>query len=348
MTVTKNIFYNPDKMLSYNAFLNFVVGARGVGKTYTMVKYCIQRFLKYSEQFVYIRRYGTELDTAVPKFFEHYINNNEFPDVNFKVKKSKKLSIFFINDQVCGYAVALSTATTLKSTSFAKVKNILFDEFIIEKGAYHYIQGSNEPEIFLGLVETIARLRDVKIFMLSNAVTITNPYFEYFKLSLGYKSEYKICKRDKNGEPLILVQYIENEAYEEEKANTKFGQLTANTRFGDYAIKNKWFMDDKKWVEKIQSDSYCTSVFIVNGTSYGCWFERDTGIRYLSKKFDPTNPCRWAMDNKSHDLDSVLDSARHNTWFMMLVKLYKVGLLRFESVEIKNVFIRLIESVIGC
>ena len=28
----KNIFYNYDRVISYNAFLNFLIGERGVGK----------------------------------------------------------------------------------------------------------------------------------------------------------------------------------------------------------------------------------------------------------------------------------------------------------------------------
>ena len=346
MTVVKNIFYNPNKMLSYNSFLSFIVGARGVGKSYALAKYCIQRFIKTGEQFVYVRRFNSELDTAFPKFFDNFKTNGEFKEHTFVCKKIDKLNTFIIDNKVAGFAVAITTATILKSTSFPLVKNIIFDEFIIEKGNYHYLK--NEPSKFLDLIETIARLRDVRVFLLSNAVTITNPYFEYFHLQLGYKSEFKVCKRDKNGEPLILVQYITNEAYADEKANTRFGQLTQNTTYGDYAIKNKWYLDDTKFVEKRTGNTYCVSTFVVNGISYGLWFDRKSGLRYLSMAYDPTNPCRFAIDDKSHNLDTVLESARKNTWFMMAVKLYKIGLLRFESIEIKNKFAHLIEQVIGC
>ena len=348
MTVDKKIFYDPSRLLSYNSFLNFVVGSRGVGKTYGFIKFCIQRFLKTGEQFIYTRRYATELETSVPKFFDPYLNCDEFRAVEFKVRKSKKLSIFYINGNVAGYAVALSTALVLKSTSFTNVKNIIFDEFIIDKGTYHYIGGSGEPAKFIDLVETIFRLRDGRVFLLGNAITITNPYFEYFNLKLGYKTDFKVCKRDKNGEPLILVNYISNPEYEETKSNTRFGQLVQGTSYGDYAVNNKWYLDDNMFVEKRDPNSYCVSVFIVNGVSYGLWLCRKTGIRTLCKDFDPGNPCRFACDNKSHSLETTLQNARKNTWFMIMVRLYQVGMLRFESVAIKSVFLRLIEQVIGC
>lgn len=340
------IFYDPSKLLSYNSFLNFVIGSRGVGKTYGFIKFCIQRFLKTGEQFIYTRRYATELDTSVPKFFDPYLKCPEFKDVEFKIKNGKKLSTFYINGKIAGFAVALSTALVLKSTSFTDVKNIIFDEFIIDKGTYHYIR--NEPSKFIDLIETIARLRDVRVFLLGNAITITNPYFEYFHLKLGYKTNFKICKRDKNGEPLILVNYISNPEYEKTKASTRFGQLVEGTTYGDYAIKNKWYLDDSKFVEKRTPNTYCVSVFVIGGKSYGLWCDNKTGIRYLSTANDPNNPCRFAVDDKSHDLDTILESARKNTWFMMVVKLYKIGLIRFESIEIKNTFLHFIHQIIGC
>lgn len=40
---------------------------------------------------------------------------------------------FKCDEQVCGYALKLSTAQDLKSSNFNKVKTIIFDEFIIEE-----------------------------------------------------------------------------------------------------------------------------------------------------------------------------------------------------------------------
>ena len=59
---------------------------------------------------------------------------------------------------------------------------------------------------FLGLIETIARMRDVKIFMLANSVSATNPYFLYFDLHLPYNNDIITFK-----DGLILVQYMKNE-----------------------------------------------------------------------------------------------------------------------------------------
>ena len=47
----------------------------------------------------------------------------------------------------------------------------------------------NEVFTFLNLLETIGRMRDIRVFLLANSVTITNPYFLYFDLKLPYNSD---------------------------------------------------------------------------------------------------------------------------------------------------------------
>ena len=98
-----NIFYDFNKILSYNAFLNIIIGERGVGKTYGSKKYVINRFLKKGKQFVYIRRYETDLMESVGstednKFFEQI--KSEFPDHTFEIRKSKKVRKLIIDKNI--------------------------------------------------------------------------------------------------------------------------------------------------------------------------------------------------------------------------------------------------------
>ena len=196
------MYYDYQKVLSYNALLSFIIGERGVGKTYGAKKFCIKNYINKNDEFVYLRRYKTELKSSVPKFFDDLKTNNEFKDHKLTVKNNN----FYCDGKICGYALPLSTANILKSTSYSKVKTIIFDEFIIDKGCYHYLQ--NEVTQLLDIIETIGRLRDIRVIFLGNAISITNPYFTYFDLSLPYKSDIKTFK-----DGLIVVNYIKNEEY---------------------------------------------------------------------------------------------------------------------------------------
>lgn len=65
--MNNNFWWTPDKALSYNALLNFIIGERGVGKSYGMKAFEVSHFLKTGHQFAYIRRYKQELQKALVK-----------------------------------------------------------------------------------------------------------------------------------------------------------------------------------------------------------------------------------------------------------------------------------------
>lgn len=331
------MFYDYSKLLSYNALLNFVIGERGVGKSFGAKKFVVSDFLKNGNQFVYIRRYKTELDNAYEGFFDQLQDAGYFTEQHFKISASKKkIDKFYCGDEIIGYGVPLSTANILKSASFTKVKTIVFDEFLIDNGTYHYLR--NEVIQFLDVIETIARLRDVRVILLGNAISISNPYFDFFRIGLPYNSEFKTFK---NG--TILVNYIKNEAYRKAKKETRFGQLIDGTEYGEYAIDNAFLRDNDSFVMRRDKDSKVFSTIILKGEKYGIWRNWKTGFVYISKDFEPSNPCVFVFDINDHTENTIYTKARNSTWFSCVINAYKMGCLFFDSQKIKNDF----TSVIG-
>ena len=326
----KNIFYDYQKVLSYNSLLNFIIGERGCGKSYGAVKHVINRYLKTGEEFIYLRRYKTELKSSVPKFFDAINANNEFEN-----KLTVKNNTFYCDDKPCGYAVCLSTSNILKSTSYAKVKTIIFDEFILDKGCYHYLQ--NEVIQMLDIIETIGRLRDIKVFFLGNAISITNPYFTYFKLSLPYNSDIKTFK---NG--LILVNYIKNEPYREVKKASNFGKLIEGTTYGSYAIDNEFLRDSKAFVKKKTEKARFFFILVIDNNEYGVWCDYGESTIYISNQYDPNYPMKFALNSKDHDEQTLLLRAKASPFFKNIIEHYRLGLLCFESQQIKNVIMEVI------
>ena len=171
-------YYDFGPLLEKNGTYNFVIGGRGIGKTYGAKKLVIEDFLKNGRKFIYLRRYKNELRTIQNMFVDV---GREFPDYAFRVrghhfeicddpepvKGSKWIQI--------GIAVALSTAQQMKSMVFDEFDTILFDEFIIEKGCVRYLP--DEFSVFNNFYNTVDRWNDrVKVFFLANAVRIENPY----------------------------------------------------------------------------------------------------------------------------------------------------------------------------
>ena len=134
-----SFYYNFDRLFGYQFLLAFVLTERGLGKTFGIKKAMLKKFLKNGEQFIYVRRYKSELDSALATFWSDLQNNGYFEDLDLKVKKKKMLTEFTCDGEVCGYAVPLSTANILKSTAFPKVSTIVFDEFLIDEFFIVYV-----------------------------------------------------------------------------------------------------------------------------------------------------------------------------------------------------------------
>ena len=329
----KSIFYNPDRMISYNALLNIVIGERGVGKTYGFKKYAIKRFLNKGKQFAYIRRYDTDLEASVGntndnKFFEQV--RAEFPNSTFKICKSKKVRKLYIDNKLCGYALPLSAADSLKSSSYENVDTILYDEFMLKEGSsQHYLR--NEPEIILDLIETIGRLRDVRIYCLGNAISSTCPLMAYFDLTLPYNTDIKTFK-----EGTIAVEYIKNEKYREVKKASRFGKLIDGTKYGKYALDNEFLTDSKAFIKKKDKNAKFYFILIINGKTYGVWRDIKNQFIYISNDYDPTCLVKFAIHEEDHNESTVYAKIRSNFWFRQIINYYRIGKLCFESQAIKN------------
>ena len=330
-----NIFYNYDRVISYDAFINFLVGERGVGKTFGASEFVTRQFIKKYHEFIYIRRYKTDLEKGKKKFFKALIDENKFPDHKLEVKGNT----FYVDEEVAGYSMTLSTAHQFKSTNFPKVKYVIFDEFLIENGQSHYLK--NEVNIFLGLIETIARMRDVKIFCLGNATNDINPYFLFFDLSLPYNNDIKLYK-----DGLILLQYMNNKAYREAKKQTKFGKLVAGTDYEEYAINNKFTNDNKDFIEHKTGTSKFSFSFLYKDNRYGVWIDYNLGKMYVSHDYID-NGLVFATTSEDHKPNTMLYSIakKYNCW-NQFIQNYKLGNVYFENMKIKNISKDVLKNII--
>lgn len=333
----KSIYYNPDKIISYNALLNLVIGERGVGKTYGFKKRAVKRFLSKGKQFAYIRRYDTDLEASVGstndnKFFEQI--RKEFPNSEFKIAKSKKVRKLYIDNKLCGYALPLSAADSLKSSSYENVDFIIYDEFMLKEGStQHYLR--NEPEIILDLIETIGRLRDIRIYCIGNAISSTCPLMSYFDVTLPYNSDIKTFK-----DGTIAIEYIKNEKYREVKKASRFGKLIDGTRYGKYAIDNEFLTDSKAFIRKKDKNAKFYFIIYVNGKEFGVWRDYINQCLYISKDIDPNCPIKFAIHEDDHNESTIYARVRTNAWFKQIINYYRMAKLCFESQQVKNIFMQ--------
>lgn len=326
-----NKYYDISKTLSRQRLFSFVVGPRGCGKTYAFKRQVIKSFLKRGDQFVYIRRFETEFPAAeIRNFFDDIAL--EFPDHDFKAGKG----LFKIDDEVVGWYIPLSKATMLKSIPFPHVGLIGFDEFIIETGYHNYLP--NEVRSFLECYSTISRDRDVPVIFMSNAITMTNPYFIYFDIKFEKDQTVYLTEH-------ISVEVIHNDAFERHMSNTKFGKLIAGTDYGNYAMQNKFLLDTDCFIEQMPSACNYIATFVFNGKEFGYYINLECNRWYLSDKIDKSCPNIYTLDIKEHTEETVL-AAKNNIIIASMLSKFCQGLLRFDTQQCKNICTPIIKKLI--
>lgn len=310
---------------------------RGVGKTYGTLMYCTQNFLDkqklgINSQFLYVRRLKSELEKLTIMRGGRLFNavQNEFPNNTLKAESNT----LWCDDKVMGYAQPLSTASILKSDAFPDVDTIIFDEFIIDNsGSYHYLK--DEVRKFLDLYETVARGRDVRVLFLSNAVSVTNPYFDYWHLDKPYNGDIQRFGKSKD----ILVEFTVNPALATMKKQTRFGQIIAGSEYSDYAYDNEWLLDNEDFIEsKTQRSEYYMSLRYKD-TWLGIWFDPIQFLYYVSLDVDLQFPKKYSATTDDHKPNILLmNSAKQMACMKNLITAYRSGCVRYENMKLKNWF----------
>ena len=318
------MYYSRNDLLSYNALFNFVVGERGTGKTYQFKDWAISDFIKNKNQFVYVRRYKTEFKD-IGNFFDDMIK--KYPDHEFSVAHGK----FYIDKEIAGFYIPLSTSITKKSVAYPNVNKIGFDEFILEKSTLHYLP--NEVNAFLGLYETIARDRNnVRVMFMANSVTLINPYFLFFDLQVSKTKRFWTFKNND-----LVVELTDLEEFKQHKKQTRFAKIIDGTEFSKYSIDGEFTGDNYEFIQAKTPNSYYCFTLVYKGESLGVWCDSKLGLMFVSNKVDLTYPLKYAITTNDHKPNMIVLSNKYSREkIKVLTKIYEYGSLRYESLKIKS------------
>ena len=341
-------YWDIGKTLSHNCLFNFIISLRGGGKTYGCLKYAIKKHLSEKQQgrnwqFIYVRRQENELKKLTTSRGGRLFAGvqKEYPGHILKAESNT----LYCDGEVCGYAIQLSNAFTQKSDVFPNVQMIIFDEFIAIKRSSYL---NDEVTKFLELYETIARPGTdhpiVRVFFLGNAVTQTNPYFEYFYLDKPYEGQFKKFGKTKD----ILVQDVDVPELQKDKHKSRFGQLIEGSEYASYAIDNEWLEDDSEFIKKKNKNCEYRMSIRYNGSWIGVWYDPLEWIYYISNNVNLQNPNKFSATTDDHKPNVMLiKTAKRMASFKHIMDSYNNGAIRYESIKLKAWF-REIMRMMNC
>lgn len=335
-------YYDGTKLLSMKDIngkqpeIYLTSGNRSIGKTTWFNRYCVKDFLKKGNKFCLIYRYNYELSDCADKFFKD-IQRLFFPEHEM-TEKRRANNIFvelFLDDKSCGYCVTLNNADALKKFShlLSDVDKMVFDEFQSETN--HYC--SNEMNKLLSIHTSIARgngeqVRRVPLYMLSNKVSIINPYF----LSLGISDRLKADTKYLKGDGFVLEQ-----SYIEEVANMQldsaFNRAFKNEAYIAYSAQNVYLNDNETFIER--PSGYCSYVCTIkNGDKdYSVRYYVKDHIYYMDTSVDKDFGVKFSTDAYSHDKEYIMIGT-NNPYISLLQGQFERGNMRFKNQECKSVF----------
>lgn len=333
--MSDNIYYDFGPLLSRNGTYNFIVGGRGIGKSYGAKKRCVARAIKHGEEFIYMRRFKEELKTAKGSFFADI--QHEFPNFVFKVEGDYAYYARATDDEKnrkwvrMGYFYSLTTTQTIKSTAFPLVKTIVYDEFIAAKGRRDL--GSAEFNMFNDFYNTVDRFQDrVRVLFLANSVSIMNPYFLALDIRPDQGGEWLSIR---NGFGICHFPEVDN--YKAMAMGSKFGRFIKDTEYENYAIGNKFGDAHHKLIGKKGGSAIYWYTLDTGKGLFALWQDRMSGELFIQSK-RPKDEVVFVLDPDRVETGRHL-LARNDARIKFLRTMFERAMVVFDKPATRNIFL---------
>lgn len=337
-------YYDGTKLLSLTDIngerpeLYMCTSNRTAGKTTWFSRMLVNGFKKRRDKFCLVYRYSYELDDVSDKFFKD-IGSLFFKGDELVHEKRAKgtFAELYLNDESCGYAVALNTADQIKKYShlFSDVACMLFDEFQSETNKYC----SDELTKFISVHTSIARgqgeqVRRVPVYMLSNPVSLINPYYAQLGVSYRLRDDTKFLR----GDGWVLEQGFVQDASDAQK-QSGFNRAFAGHRYLAYAQQNVYLNDSRAFIERPEGKNRYICTLKCEGANYAVRCYEDAGVVYCDTSYDAGFPMRISLTTKDHDTNYVM--LKRNAFLLSNLRYYfDHGAFRFKDLQCKEVVMR--------
>lgn len=319
------------------------------GKTTYFNRKVFDDFIKNGNKFCIVYRFANELKGVASKFFKD-INGLFFPDYTVTSENRSdgqyvELYVSNIRDgdnvlpRSCGYAVALNNADAVKKNShfFSDVTCMVFDEFQSESGKYC----SDEISKFQSVHVSIARgqgkqVRYVPVYMISNPVSLINPYYTAMGISERLKTDTKFLR----GHGFVLEQgYVESASIAQKDSG--FNKAFGDSQYLNYASEAIYLNDSLAFIEKPKGVGRYIGTLKYNGVEYGLREFAEQGIIYCDDRPDVTYKYKLSITTKDHDINYIM--LKRNELFVINMRyFFEHGCFRFKNLLCKEVVMKML------
>lgn len=336
-----NQFFEWGPVFSRQAPITMVVGARGLGKTYGLRKACIDEFLRKGLRFVEVSRFKSEQRAVSKGYFSRV--SAEFPGCEFEVRGNEGFVCRGTNEKgkkiwekIC-FFVSLTELQTAKKRTFDKVHRVIFDEAVIDRADrfHRYLEG--EWELLANLIDSVSRERSEstihpQLFLLGNAVDLSNPFFQRIGLMEEPSTGFHWYLRK-----LFLLVVPEASEYSRAKEEqTLAGRMLAGTAAGEAANWNRFSSEFSGVIAPKPSSARFEVGLRWKEQEFGLWFDDHEGRYYVTSRIPPHGRClALSIGQVAVNVPLVQKNA---SFLKSIVSLASIDGLRFESLGLRSQF----------
>lgn len=332
-------YYNGDKLVSKKdldgdtpAFF-LVSGNRSGGKTTYFIRKLIDDFINHKKLFCVLDRFNYEIadcsqrifDLVGPKFYPNY-------ELTHKFGGNGHFAYLFLNGELCGYNIPLNSSNFLKKYSqvFSSIESIFMDEFQSETD--HYCD--NEIVKFQSIYISIARgsdktFRYVPVYLASNNITLTNPYYDAFDIYDRLKPDTKFLR----GRGWVLEQNF-NPNSADALQSSPFAKAFQSSSYINYATQNIYLNDNMTFIDKPSGQMKYLANISIKGNIFSLKEILEFGYIYVSQQVDMSFPVCYSF----FDCDLSTKFIKNREYFEHLRLLFNNGFFRFKNQNCKKAF----------
>ena len=332
-------YYNPTKILNMKdlekkePYIYMISTNRSAGKTTAFLKLALENFKKSGRKTILLYRYQYELNASSSLFSDILRLYPELGEEMTSLPHARGLFYeLFLDKESFGFSLALNNPDSLKKYSplFAECDYMIFDEFQPESGKYL----PKEFEKFQSVLLTVARgggeqSRSIKVFMLSNMVSIMNPYYIQWGIYKRIKSNTKFMRG---------IGWVAEFGYNEsasEAITNGIGRAFQGSNYLNYSTQKEYLRTTDGFIEQPKGKSKYIFTIVHDGVAYGVRDCFEAGILYISKKADKTCNLVVAFKASDHNQNTRMLSHYDYIWKNVKDSFYQ-GALRFDDMQTKN------------
>ena len=304
--------------------LNFIIGGRGIGKTYGTIDFLVSS----GETFLYLRNTETQLQECATEFGNPFKRWNLDHNRDIRILQQRKHCMIYDFEnpekpKLIGYAAALSTFENMRGVDLSDVKHVIFDEFV-ERRTLSFPQF----ETFANFYETVNRNREItgggplRVYLLSNAQRLDNPIMAGYGVIPIIEQMIK-SGRDEWYNDLLYINLPKSEV-SAAKAETAHYKLTKGSSYYNEAIENQFAFDSFHGVVKRNIQEY---VPVLAMDDWYLWRHKSNGKYYICRTASNKVPVFTSKDNRM---------AFMSQYAMTLRMAYAAGNIEFSEYLLKS------------